>query len=568
MARQTPVNANYSILSGSGTGTNAERIDVWAEYQLGASNVAANTTYVTVYFYAALASGYSSSTKNVSGLYSALTVNGSSATGVSGGSYDFTSTENVNYLGSYSGDIMHNSDGTGTLVISGSFHTPSAYISGGTVEGTIQLPAIARESTVWASAANIEESTVISVNRKNPDFTHSIRYEFGTLWGYIGADWQPTPLQVKLWDTNISFTIPREFYGQIPNAASGSCTLYINTYLGDVQIGQQQSCSFTVTAAANQCAPTLSGKVEDCDEVIIQSTGNANSLVRYLSNALCTMTASAKNGASIVKRRIGGVEVESDSRVIENIETDTVEFYVEDSRGYSNTVTVRADMIPYVWVTCNPVAKRTDPTSGNAQLTITGNYYPGSFGARENTLTIFCSVNGQQMQLTPTINAQDNTYTAQLFLSGLDYQSAHAITVYAMDQMLYLTKPLILGKGTPVFDWSEHDFRVNEAMHVKSVNGVYMQSVRVWGERSFYLQSGFSQWTEAADMRQSLLLFGSANGKHVQGVLSIYNDSTCFWSGTEGVSVSAGESGAVTVDLGVGCYDEFVLISAQPYRIL
>ena len=103
MARTTPVNAGYTIINGAGTGSNGTRIDVWMEYLLGQQSVAGNYTPITVYFYAALRPGYSSTTKMDKGLNSALKVNGQAGSGVADGGYDFSSTTAINLLGSYTG---------------------------------------------------------------------------------------------------------------------------------------------------------------------------------------------------------------------------------------------------------------------------------------------------------------------------------------------------------------------------------------------------------------------------------------------------------------------------------
>lgn len=149
MARVTPVNAGYTIINGSGTGTNGNRIDVWMEYKLGTQSIAGNYTPVTVYFYAALSPGYQSNTALDRGLNSSLIVDGKAGTGVSNGAYSFESVNNINVLGSFIGNIAHAEDGTQTIKISGSFTTLSDYISGGNVpEFTINLPAIPRASDI------------------------------------------------------------------------------------------------------------------------------------------------------------------------------------------------------------------------------------------------------------------------------------------------------------------------------------------------------------------------------------------------------------------------------------
>ena len=67
MARNSPVHSGYSIINGSGSGKNADRIDVWVEYAVVSQDTSANASQVYVYFYTALKSGYTSETHSRSG---------------------------------------------------------------------------------------------------------------------------------------------------------------------------------------------------------------------------------------------------------------------------------------------------------------------------------------------------------------------------------------------------------------------------------------------------------------------------------------------------------------------
>lgn len=144
MARSTPVNSGYTIINGSGTGPNGSRIDVWIEYKIGTQDIANNRTYVNVEFYACLRSGQSSGTWGSSGRSATLTVDGTGTS--SSGGYDFRSTSYAdrNHYGSFAGWIVHSADGTKSLSVSGTFSTPSSWITGGNVSGTIALPTIPR----------------------------------------------------------------------------------------------------------------------------------------------------------------------------------------------------------------------------------------------------------------------------------------------------------------------------------------------------------------------------------------------------------------------------------------
>lgn len=368
-------------------------------------------------------------------------------------------------LGSVS-SIAHNTDGSKSVTIAVSvkgYTTSGSAGSGWTVSGskTIALTTIPRASTIGATDANIGTVSMIAVSKKSSGYTHSIHYQFGSLSGYITAAGGVSASEVKISDTSIAFTVPTSFYAQIPNAKSGVCTLTCKTYSGSTQIGDAQTAAFSAVASEAACAPNVSGTVVDVNERTKALTGDESVLVRYYSTALAAITASAKNSAAIAAKYIGGVDVTADSREIPDVESGNVIFSAMDSRGYSTSITVARTLIPYIKLTNNAVVQRTDPTSGNAVLTLSGDYYNGSFGAADNALTASYVVDsGDSVAVVPTV--EGSKYTASVDLSGLDYNAEHSVEVTVSDKLATVTKRLTVRRGIPIFDWGENDF----AFHV------------------------------------------------------------------------------------------------------
>ena len=387
--------------------------------------------------------------------------------------------EHVYYT--WTGDIAHNADGSLALSVGGKLwqssyasYSPPAMTITESAANAMVLTTIPRASTVTAADANIGAAATVIVGRSSAAFTHTITYSFGSLSGYIGTDGSPVSDAVKLSAETVGFRLPESFYAQIPNAKYGVCTLTCQTWSGDTKIGDAASCTFRAYAPESDCAPTVTGEVVDINEKTYLLTGDQNTLVRYMSDALCSITAQARNGASIEERRIGGIAVPEDTRLIEQAEQGSFLFRAKDSRGYESTCTVQKPMIPYVKLTCNPSAKRTDPTSGNAILTVAGNYYSGSFGKADNALTLRYRVgSGDYVEITPTVDDAGYVFTAEL--TGLDYQGSHSIDVEVCDKLETVTRTVTLGKGIPVFDWGENDF----CFHVP----VDMPALRIAGKK-------------------------------------------------------------------------------------
>lgn len=359
--------------------------------------------------------------------------------------------------------IAHNTDGSKELSVAFSIDMAKVSYTPGPINVTGQsmtLAPIPRASTIGATDANIGAVSMIAINKKSSAYTHSIAYKFGSLSGYITSSGGISTTESKFANTSIAFTVPTSFYAQIPNANTGICTLTIKTYSGTTKIGNAQTCTFTATAAESDCKPTVSGTIVDSNETTKALTGDASKLIRYYSTALCTITATAKNSATISSKTIGGVAVSGTTRSIANVESGSVVFVAKDSRGYSASVTVNATMVSYVKLTNNAVGTRTDPTSGNATLTLKGNYYSGSFGAVDNTLEIKYRIeDGEYISVIPTISG--NTYSADVPLTDLDYTQAYTMETIVTDKLASVTKNITIGKGIPVFDWGEENFNFN-----------------------------------------------------------------------------------------------------------
>lgn len=382
--------------------------------------------------------------------------------GLSGES-EFTTYSGASYP---SGKVInHNDDGSKTINVSvtvSSYYgsSPTWTGSGGTVTNSVSLTVIPRASSIAATDANIGAVSQITVTRKATAYTHTIAYTFGSLTGYVDADGNAVTSAVKMDTTSIGFTIPTTFYAQIPNAKTGTCTLTVTTYSGSTQISSAKTCTFTVTAAEANCTPIVSGTVVDTNEATIALTGDENVLVRYMSNALCTISTEAKNSASISKKTIAGITVTEDTHTITGIETDTVTFGTTDSRGYSNSVDVTKSFISYIKLTNNSTAERPDPTSGKVTLVIQGSCFNGNFGAVDNVVDATYSIDGGD-PVAAAVTMNGNAYSVTLNLTGFDYMSSYSIEVVVSDKLMAMSRTLPIQKGIPVFDWGEDDFRFN-----------------------------------------------------------------------------------------------------------
>lgn len=358
----------------------------------------------------------------------------------------------------------------GSTFTSGGTHTVSANVN---VVATAQVLA----SSVGATNAPIESNSTITVTKYNNSYYHSLQYSFGNLSGYIKADGSTSSSEVKFSQASVAFHVPSSFYAQIPNAKTGTCTITCRTYSSSTSttvLGNATTCTFTATAALDWCAPKVDGTVVDTNSTTAALTGNSSTLIRYKSTAQCTISATAYNSATISSKYINNDAPTNNVRTFSSVSTTSFVFKATDSRGYTSSKTVTPTMIAYINLTCNPIISRVTPTGGDVVMSVSGNYYRGSFGAYSNTLTIryryrpsTTSTWGSWTTVPSTsYTIGTNTYSTGSAISlgdSFDYRQSYIFQVQAYDgangtTLSTVTKTITLQRGIPVFDWGENDF--------------------------------------------------------------------------------------------------------------
>lgn len=343
------------------------------------------------------------------------------------------------------------------------------------------------KSTIGATNADIESVSTITITRYNTSYKHTIKYSFGSLSGYIDKDGSISNSAIKLSAVSIPFMVPESFYTQIPKKSYGTCTLTCTTYNGDTSLGST-TCTMKLTADKEECKPEVSGVVVDTNETTIALTSDSNTLIRYKSTAKCTITATAKNSASISSRIINNKEAQQDADGKYSVEFGEVDaekfvFKATDSREYPNSVTIKPYIVPYIQLTCNPTIKRETPTGTSIVMSVKGNIYNGVFGNAENAAKnnlilqyrykVAGETYGDWQTVSPTsIVYGTSSYAADGILLGseFDYRTNYVFQIRATDGAIVngityslstITQDIGVPRGLPVFDWGEDDFNFN-----------------------------------------------------------------------------------------------------------
>ncbi len=366
--------------------------------------------------------------------------------------------------------VTHNADGKLNMPYNVSIpnvHSQNSYGPPAmTLSGNWKLTDIPRASAVSCPAGMIGKNISISLQRADDTFTHTLRYSFGSLQGTIAED------VVK---DSVLWTVPVGFYDQIPNVKTGTGEITCTTYQGNTAIGTTR-CALTVETDPEEARPTLTASVADINPDTLSLTGDADKLIRYCSTAQAAAEFCGNYGAGIADYRLasnGGVYT-ANPAMIPQAENGEFLFSVTDTRGCTKQVEITKEIIPYIKLTCNLLSGKPDG-EGNMGLCVKGNYFDGSFGAKDNTLTVQYRYkptgtlwqNTEEEWHTLPLSIGDNTYTAEEILTGLDYQTAYIFQARAIDRLATAKSLEYTARATPVFDWGEHDFHIHGSLRIQ-----------------------------------------------------------------------------------------------------
>ena len=356
--------------------------------------------------------------------------------------------------------IKHNSDGTKSfsVTIKAGIYTVAVNCTG---SKTFTLNQIPRESTISATSAYVENQSTITVNRKVSSYTHTIQWECDGTGGTIAT---------KSSSTSIKWTLPTSLYAKIgANNTSVKVYLSCTTYNSSgTKIGDTKTTTITAKTSADRNGPTLSPTATTGSDTQ-RLTGNSTTVISGYTTVNITFGAAAQDSATLSSKKVtNGSKSRTTDGSFTSVTDGKFVFTATDSRGYTKSVTKTLSVINYIKPTC--VLKVQMGVDGKADITASGKFFNGSFGAVKNALNIQFryKLSGGTYSAWTTFNSaapSGNTWEANHTLTGLDYSKTYYFQARAIDQIPHTaTSDEIKGKAMPVFDWGENDFQFNVPM--------------------------------------------------------------------------------------------------------
>ena len=303
-------------------------------------------------------------------------------------SYPTWETSGEEYtLASGSSTISHNADGTKTLPISCTFNPNNGLHGTITVSASLSLTTIPRSSSVSVSAGVIGSSVTININRQSSSFKHTVRYAWAGKTGTIASNV----------DTSTSWTIPLDFANDIPNSASGTGTIYVDTYSGSTKTGTQ-STTLTASVPAN-VKPTFTGvSLSDINGAAQNLIPSGNTFIQVISNIKVGFNGAVGSyGSSITGyyAEIVGKNQSTSSNggnlgIMNYHGTIKIRASVSDSRGrWSDTKEVSVTVLEYFAPALSFSIARTGSTSSTLTATRNAKVAPLTVsGSQKNTMTL------------------------------------------------------------------------------------------------------------------------------------------------------------------------------------
>lgn len=285
--------------------------------------------------------------------------------------------------------IRHDADGKKSFAFSATFSGGGGW-SPGTLtisSNSFTLSTIPRSSSVRVGAGTIGSAITININRQNQSFKHTVRYKWAGKSGTIASNV----------DTSTSWTIPLDFANDIPNSASGTGTIFVDTYSGSTKTGTQ-STTFTASVPAN-IKPTFNGvTLSDLNSSAQNLIPSGNTFIQVISNIKVAFNgAKGVYGSSITGYRaeiVGRNQATSSNGgslgIMNYHGTIKIRASVSDSRGrWSDTREVSATVLEYFAPALSFSIARTGSTSSTLTVTRNAKIAPLTVsGSQKNTMAL------------------------------------------------------------------------------------------------------------------------------------------------------------------------------------
>lgn len=325
-------------------GSGGDYYKLYIKVDVVSQDIANNTSKVEVTMYGQSTNDSYGAYNNGGGCSYSLTVDGKVRASSSSASMDFRNKARVP-MGSWTGNIAHNANGTKALSVSGSFSfSGSSYLSGGSCSGSLTLPTIGRASSISIASKTVTLGVAdkITVKAASSAFKHTVTYSFkatngNTITKTLQKDWTGNTSLTYNWTPSLN-----DYASNITNSQTASGTLICYTYNGTTLIGSTTVSNVVLKVPVNGTAPTFD-KIDITDVGTKDCLTQFDTFVRGMSRPKYSVKFSGKYGATVKSFKM---TIDGNSYNAANIDpsagTASITTYVIDTYGpveYTMTLT-------------------------------------------------------------------------------------------------------------------------------------------------------------------------------------------------------------------------------------
>ena len=514
-------------------------------------------------------------------------------------------------------NVTHNQDGSLNMPIEVSIDTYNSYAPPDkTLSWSWTLTTIPRASSITAAGSvTLGNACSVQWTPNSTVFRYKLKFSLGN-WSYTTAVIHPNKTSAY---TYAGYILPLEIARQITDSETGKMTVELITYSdssGSNAIGTDSE-TFTVTVPENDTTkPTV--------EMTLAAVNDFGGLYLQRRTKLQgTLNALGMYGATIksLTMKVDGKSYAAPwlSNVLNTPGQIPVVATAVDSRGFTGTAELTVEVLPYY---------RPRMTATACRCTADGTEADDGVFLKVRAAVDFAPADGMNSASLwyryREENAQDYTEKVELFqllvsgstveteplLAGTFYkENAYSVQIVAVDRVgeeTVVTVPIASeavfrhkragGKGLGLGGYCDEDdlldvhwnqrirkdlqvdgaasfadgvsgnLAVGGALSATSYGGIYIHTIRmVGGNRIIVIKSRPDMGTTT---RQSLFMFGNANGHLTCGLIALVGLNSGAWGGTGDVTIEGLGDGQFEIKIpGLG-YDWFTLISAEYFEII
>lgn len=286
--------------------------------------------------------------------------------------------------------------------------------------------------------------------------TGTIKSKVGGNFNSYGFDWR----------------IPDVFYEYIPNNTTLNVTLKCSAYeytgasaMNATLIGSTTK-DITVICKESICTPVIEGTVTLAGDNTAELTGNTQKFIKNYSKVTAQCNVTTKYSSTLKDYSIYHNRTEYINGELFVVKDKDFKFSAQDSRGYVAQITKTYDVVDYFRPTIN-IEVSSVSIDGKINISISGKYFKGSFGAQENTLTVYYSYKENKdggwkpSQNVSVIVNENGEFTYEATLTGFEATKTYRFYATVKDKINTNGSNVAISKGKPIWDWSGSNFNFN-----------------------------------------------------------------------------------------------------------